>query len=85
MQDHIILGIHIINRMKDAVQIQAIFSEFGCNIKTRLGLHDVDANVCSPSGIVLLEIFGGIEVADKMKAKLSAIPGVEVQMIHFVH
>ena len=36
MQDHVILGIHIINRMKDAVQIQSIFSEFGCNIKTRL-------------------------------------------------
>ncbi len=85
MQDHVILGIHIINRMKDAVQIQAIFSEFGCNIKTRLGLHDVDASVCSPAGIVLLEIFGGIEVAEKMKAKLAAIPGVEVQMMHFVH
>jgi len=85
MQDHVILGIHIVNRMKDAAPIQSIFSEFGCNIKTRLGLHDVDADFCSPSGVVLLEIFGGVEVAEKMMAKLKAVPGIEVQIMRFAH
>ena len=62
--DHIILGIHVTDRLKNAVEVQKVFTEYGCNIKTRVGLHDVDDNVCSPSGVVLIEFFGTDAEAD---------------------
>ena len=61
---HIILGIHITDRLKNAVDVQKVFTEYGCNIKTRIGLHDASENVCSPSGVVLIEFFGAEDEAD---------------------
>jgi hypothetical protein len=83
--DHIILGIHVTDRLKNAVDVQKVFTEFGCNIKTRIGLHDVDANVCSPSGVVLIEFFGTDEEATAMMAKLNEVEGVVVQKMLFGH
>ena len=71
--DHIILGIHVSDRLKNAASVQKVFTEYGCNIKTRIGLHDVDANVCSPSGVVLIEFFGSDAEAGAMMIKLDAI------------
>ena len=83
--DHIILGIHVTNRLKNAVEVQKVFTEYGCNIKTRVGLHDVDANVCSPSGVVLIELFGSDDEATAMMAKLNEVEGVVVQKMVFGH
>ena len=83
--DHIILGIHVTNRLKNAVEVQKVFTEYGCNIKTRVGLHDVDADVCSPSGVVLIEFFGSDDEATAMMAKLNAVEGVIVQKMLFGH
>jgi len=83
--DHIILGIHVTNRLKNAVEVQKVFTEYGCNIKTRVGLHDVDANVCSPSGVVLIEFFGSDGEATAMMAKLNEVEGVVVQKMVFGH
>jgi hypothetical protein len=83
--EHIILGIHVTNRLKNAAEVQEVFTEYGCNIKTRIGLHDVDANVCSPSGVVLIEFFGTTADADAMAAKVGAVEGVDVQKMVFGH
>ena len=83
--NHIILGIHITDRLKEARDVQAVFTEYGCNIKTRVGLHDVDASFCSPSGIVLIEFFGSESEAQAMADKLDAIDGVHVQQMVFGH
>ena len=80
---HIILGIHITNRVQRASDVQELFTEYGCNIKTRIGLHDVDDAVCSPSGIVLIEFFGSLEEAQAMASKLGALEGVDVQTMVF--
>jgi hypothetical protein len=84
MEKHIILGVHITNRLKKASEVQQLFSEYGCNIKTRLGLHEVQ-NVCSPSGIVLLEMHGEDQVCFDLADKLAAIEGIEVQKMVFTH
>jgi hypothetical protein len=83
--DHIILGIHVSDRLKNAASVQKVFTEYGCNIKTRIGLHDVDANVCSPSGVVLIEFFGADAEAAAMMDKLNAVEGVQVQKMVFGH
>jgi hypothetical protein len=83
--DHIILGIHITNRLKNAVDVQKVFTEYGCNIKTRIGLHDVDDRACSPSGVVLIEFFGNQDEAGAMLDKLNVVEGVQVQKMVFGH
>ena len=83
--EHIILGIHITDRLKEAVDVQKVFTEYGCNIKTRVGLHDVDENVCSPSGVVLIEFFGSDTEAGAMMDRLNAVEGVHVQRMVFGH
>jgi hypothetical protein len=80
---HIILGIHVSDRLKNAVDVQKVFTEYGCNIKTRIGLHDANENVCSPSGVVLIEFFGTDAEADGMKSKLNEVEGVQVQKMVF--
>jgi len=79
----IILGIQITNRLTKAVEVQKLFSQYGCNIKTRLGLHDVNENICSPSGLVLLEMFGKEEDILQMEKALKAIEGINVQKMIF--
>jgi hypothetical protein len=85
MNDHIILGIHVSDRLKNAVDVQKVFTEYGCNIKTRIGLHDVDERSCSPSGVVLIEFFGSEDEATAMVARLDAVEGVGVQKMVFRH
>ena len=84
MEKHTILGIHITDRLKKAETVQHIFSQYGCNIKTRLGLHEV-GNVCSPNGIVLLEMVGDDATITEMIGKLGEIEGIEVQKMVFCH
>ena len=82
---HKILAVHITDRMKDAAAVQKVFTEFGCNIRTRVGLHDVTGDVCAPGGVVILELVGPATITGEIAAKLSAITGVEVQKVEFAH
>ena len=85
MDKHIIYGVHVTNRMNKATNVQQLFSECGCNIKTRIGLHDVGKDFCSPSGVILLEMFGDESVCEELRKKLAAIDGIEVQQMIFDH
>ena len=53
----VILGVKVTDRLKNGAVVQKTLAEHGCNIKTRLGLHDVDEKTCSPGGLLLLELF----------------------------
>jgi len=85
MEKHVVLGVHITDRLTHAVEVQQVFTEFGRHIKTRLGLHEVDRSHNSPNGLVLIEWFGDEAKAREMAAKLNAIEGVEVQNMVFGH
>jgi hypothetical protein len=82
---HIILGVHVTDRLRRAAAVQKIFSDYGCYIKTRLGLHEISPDACSPNGLVLLEIVGSEKIARELQRKLAAIRGIEVQRMVFVH
>ncbi|HBA83860.1 MAG TPA: hypothetical protein DCZ95_07195 [Verrucomicrobia bacterium] len=84
-QRHVILGVHITDRVKHAGQVQQLFTEYGCSIKTRLGLHDANENQCSPNGLILLEMAGGESNAMELAGKLNRVEGVEVQQMIFDH
>jgi hypothetical protein len=82
---HVIVGVHITDRVKNAVEVQKVFTEFGCNIKTRVGLHDVGEQFCGPSGLVVIEWYGDRAEADRFQAALKAVTGVGVQSMVFEH
>ena len=82
---HILLGVHVADRAEHAPGVQAVLTEFGTHIKTRLGLHDVHEGFCSPNGLLLIEFLGDSARCDALVARLSAIPGVEVQSMIFEH
>ena len=85
MRDHTIIGVHITDRVKHAGEVQQALTEHGCQIKTRIGLHEVDADFCSPSGIVLLEAVGPARAIGALVRALTRIDGVEVQKMVFKH
>jgi hypothetical protein len=84
-QPHVIFGVHVTNRATQVPSVQKLLSEYGCNIKTRLGLHHVEDNLCSPRGLVLLEMFGDLALCRELKTKLSALEGIEVKEMVFEH
>lgn len=85
MENHVILGVHITERMRNARPVQEALSEFGGNIKTRLGLHEVDGQQGSPNGLLLLEMVGGERRAQALVDKLIAIEGVYCKKMVFDH
>jgi len=84
-EDHIILGVHIAERAQHAPQVQEIFTQYGCSIKTRIGLHEVSDQFCSPNGLVLLEMAGPEGPINELIQKLAEIEGVEVKKMLFDH
>ncbi|OFX26878.1 MAG: hypothetical protein A2041_12050 [Bacteroidetes bacterium GWA2_31_9b] len=78
-----ILGVLITDRQKEAGKVQSVLTKFGCSIKTRLGLHEVNNDICSSSGLILLEITGEIAEMDKLENELKAIGGAQTQKMVF--
>ncbi len=83
MRKRIIFGVQVTNRIKNALEIQEILTEFGCNIKTRLGLHEVTETVCSTLGILVLEMYGDIKQIKDMETRLKAVQGIVVKKMVF--
>ena len=85
MRVHTILGIHSGNRMEQSAHVQKILTEYGCSIRTRIGLHEVQDGVCALDGIILLELFGEPTPCEELYLKLREIPGLQVQKMTFSH
>ncbi len=77
-----IMGIRLDNRTQTAVEFQKLLTKFGCIIKTRLGLHEVDANVCAPNGIILLEVIDDVQAVG-FEEELGKIEGLEIRVMKF--
>lgn len=64
-----IIGVRLENRMECAVEFQKVITEFGCEIRTRVGLHASNGGMCLNYGIVLLEVSGEAEILKTELAK----------------
>lgn len=84
-QKHVIVGIHVTDRIHHVDSVQHLLTEYGCSIRTRLGLHDASDDFCSPNGLLLLELIGADQSHDEMLGKLNQIEGVEAQKMVFGH
>ena len=84
-EDHLIVGVHITDRVKHAPDVQKILTEYGDHIKTRLGMNDRVLDHTGPAGLILLQMVGEEERADAMMGKLKKIRGVDAKKIIFKH
>ncbi len=85
MDRHMLLCVHVTNRVKNAPEVQNLFTQYGDNIKTRLGLHEVSAELNSPAGVLVLEMVGEQARFEELASKVEALEGVEVQKVVFTH
>lgn len=77
-----IIGIKISNRLQSAIAVQEVLTQFGCIIKTRIGLHEEINGQCSPKGLILLEIINDEKAID-IANKLCDIEEIEIQQMKF--
>ncbi len=83
MAKRYIVGALVSNRVANVPDVQRVLTECGCYIKTRLGLHETTENICSPSGLILLELLGDEKACAEVEGKLKAIAGLQVQKMVF--
>ena len=83
--DHIIYGVHITDRLQHASLVQAVLTEYGANIKTRLGLHEISETAGAANGMIIMEVSGDRTKCQQMLEKLNGIIGVDAQKMVFEH
>ena len=71
-----LVAVKIGSREATATAVQKILTDFGCNIKVRLGLHDIPENACSPSGLVILQTTADEEGLVQFISELNALDDV---------
>ncbi len=73
----------LVNKRKEtATTVQKILTEWGCFIKTRLGLHEGVLKDCTESGLIFLELAGEKEKHNELTRKLNLLSGVDAKLIN---
>lgn len=85
LEKHIVLGIHITDRVTHIAKVQELLTQFGCYIKTRIGLHEASADFCSTNGLIILEMIDDESKFVELVVGLKQIEGVEIQKMIFNH
>jgi hypothetical protein len=78
-----ILGVLVSEKSQAATTVQQVLTKYGCSIKTRLGLNNLEKQNCENCGIILLELMGDVNECIRLENDLWAIPGVRVQKMVF--
>jgi len=76
-----VILVKIDHRSSEATKVQEVLTQYGCNIKVRLGLHEVSKEFCANDGLVVLEVDGKTEDISAMILALNAIDYVQAQLI----
>lgn len=78
-----VLGIKIIDRIKEAGLAQEILSRHARVIITRLGFHEVTDAVCSREAYIILHLTGDPADSEKLESELKALGGIDVREMTF--
>ena len=78
-----IMGINVSNRQEVAEKVQKVLTNYGCSIRTRLGLNEADEIHYGSGGLILLELTGDEKEWEMMKKNLAAITDIEVKYMDF--
>ncbi len=71
-----VLGIKIVDRIKEAGLTQEILSRHSSVITTRLGFHEVTDNICSREAYILLHLKDDKDEAEKLIKELEPLGGI---------
>ncbi len=78
-----VLGVLVSERSKAALQVQEILTRYGCSIRNRLGLNELELEGCKDCGLILLELIGDTEESIRLENELWNVEGVKVQKMVF--
>ena len=67
-------------RRSNADTMQKVLTEYGCIVKTRLGLHEA-GDVCSDEGVIILQLADQKDEIEKFEKALSALDGITVKTV----
>jgi hypothetical protein len=78
-----IIGLLIADRIKEAGSTQSVLARHSRIIRSRLGFHELNEDICSRNGIIILNLTGTIKEQDNIVNELKAIGGLEVREMSF--
>ncbi len=78
-----ILGIFILDRIKEAKKTQAVLSKYNHLIKARLGFHELHEGACSRQAFIILHLQGDPAEWAQLEEALSKIGGIQIQQMNF--
>jgi hypothetical protein len=81
MSCYYVIGIRMDNRVGNALAFQQALTKNGCNIKTRLGLHETSADYCANDGLIILQPCGEKEEIEQLVRELNALEGITAKLI----
>ncbi len=77
-----VLLVLVSGRKESAVTVQKVLTDWGCTIKTRLGIHEGVLDSCTDSGLLVLDIVGEKEKNEEMTRKLNLVKGVKAEIVN---
>ncbi|MCU0458006.1 MAG: hypothetical protein MUE37_02820 [Bacteroidales bacterium] len=80
-----VLGIKITDRIKEAGLVQKALSQHGSVVSTRLGFHELNDELCSREGFMVIHLAGQADDCEELVAKLRNIEGLFVKEMIFSH
>ncbi len=83
MKEIRVLGINVFDRIKESGRTQGVLTKHATCIKTRLGFHELNEDVCSRIGFIILELKGEPAQWDELESDLRGIGGLRVQKMSF--
>jgi len=78
-----VLGIKIVDRIKEAGLTQEILSRHSSVITTRLGFHEVTDNVCSREAVILIHLKDNSAESSSLVSELEPLGGIEIREMVF--
>lgn len=78
-----VLGIKIVDRIKESGLTQEILSRHSSVITTRLGFHEVTDNICSREAYILLHLKDDKSESQKLIKELEPLGGIVVREMVF--
>ena len=81
MSCYYIIAMRLSAREHNAQKLQETLTNYGCNIKVRLGLHEASEDFCATDGMIVLQPCGEKNVIEEMVAAFNALEGVTAKLI----
>lgn len=80
-----VLGIKITDRIKEAGLVQKALSEHSGVVSTRLGFHELNDELCSREGYMVIHLAGLPDDCEALAVQLKKIEGLYVKEMIFSH